>query len=287
MRIVRMQEPHLREVFALIDDEHWSWEFAEIQQIHRLDPESSVVVLDGKEIVGLVTCINFGALAFIVHVIVKKGWRGKGIGIRMMEEVLSELDSGGISSVELHANPEAVEFYRQFSFKRLEDISFLAKEPPLHAPRAAPLGGVYSWLPAGASSVMSEALSSAAGYRKDDMVRALEKMPPNNCLARTEDGRTTAMLLSRTGFELNAAGPWVMDDPTIAHAEGMMKEMLSAVPAKRMDVMAPASNEIALTAFETCGFSVVKAGIVRVVRSSERVGPFPRSVLAIGHLGLI
>lgn len=287
LRVIRMRDSHLPEVFSLIDKENWGWEFAEIQQIYRLDPGSSVVALDGRDVAGLVTCIDFGSTAFIVHVIVRNGWRRRGVGVRMMENVLADLDSRGASTVELHANPEAVDFYGPFSFKRLEDISYYSKVPPHTHHRARPDRPAYSWLSPGDTSLMSEVMSSSTGYVRDDLERALSCMPPGQVLAKAGDCRTSALLLSRTGLELNGAGPWFMDGPTKAEAEGMMQTMLSAVPAKRTDVLAPESNEVAKAALESCGFSLAKAGIVRLARSSRPTGRFPSSVLSIGHLGLI
>lgn len=280
-----MREPHLREVFSMIDIENWGWEFAEIQQIYGLDQGSSIVALDGREMVGLVTCIDFGTIAFIVHVIVKKGWRRKGVGVRMMDEVLAGLDSRGVSAVELHANPEAVRFYDQFSFRRVEDISFCIKDPP-HEPSSGAGGQeAFEQLPPGDLVGVPEALSSATGYPEPDIASALRRMPPNMVLARREGGRATALLVSRTAVKLNAPGPWFMDRPDRAGAGGMMRMLLSRVPAKRMDIMAPASNEVAVAVFESCGFTVAKAGIVRLTRSSGPVRPFSDSVLMSGHLG--
>ena len=288
LRIVRLRDSHLPEVFSLIDKENWGWEFAEIQQIHMLDECSSVVALDGRDIVGLVTCIDFGSTAFIVHVIVRKGWRGKGVGVRMMEAVLADMDSRGVSSVELHANPEAVEFYNQFSFRRLEDITFFAKEAPHSFPEpSTPKASSFSWLSPDDPPALSEALSAVFGYTRGDVEKALSRVPPHQALARMVSGRATALLLSRTGRDLNAAGPWFMDEPSRAEADGMIRTMLSSVPAKRVDVLSPASNEVAKATFESCGFSVAKAGIVRVSRSNGAASRFPGSVLAIGHVGLI
>lgn len=282
-----MSAPHLREVFALIDHEKWGWEFAEIQGIYRLDPGSSVVALDGKEIVGLVTCVDFGTFAFIIHVIVRKGWRGKGVGVRMVESVLAELDSRGVRTVELHANPDAVEFYNQFSFRRLEDLSFLVRQPPLEAAAQTTDDRGYAWLSPGDVSIMAEAIHSMLGYDKGDLKKALSKSPPQYALSRSEEGRPTAMVLSRVGQDINAAGPWVMEMPDKVGAERMMRAFLSRAPAKRIDVLAPSSNEVALAAFEACGFTLAMGGIVRTSRSSETAARFSQSVLAVGHVGLM
>ncbi len=285
LHIVRMGEHHLSEVFSLIDRENWGWEFTEIQQIHRLDQASSVVALDGRDMVGLVTCVDFGAVAFIVHVIVKKGWRRKGVGVRMMGEVLAGLDSRGVPTVELHANPEAVRFYDQFSFRRVEDVSFYSKDPPHEPGPSADGQESFEQMPPGDLEGVSEALSRATGYPEPDIDNAIRRIPPDLVLARREGGRATALLLSRTAVKLNAAGPWFMDRPDRASAGAMMHMLLSRVPAKRVDIMAPVSNEVAAAVVSSCGFTVAKAGIVRLSRSSGPVRPFSDSVLMSGHLG--
>jgi len=286
--IVRMQEPHLRQVFSLVDRENWGWEFVEIQLIHMLDPVSSVVALDRGDVVGLVTCVDFGSHAFIVHVIVKDGWRGRRIGARMMDSVLADLDSRGVTAVELHANPEAVRFYDQFSFRRLEDVSYFSKDPPHACPAGAASGRVGQFLPPDTSpDSLADPLSAATGYRAGDLENGLSRLPADTMLARREAGRTTALLMSRTGEDLNGMGPWFIEGPTQAEAEAMVYAMFTAVPAKRIDVMVPGSNALAKSTLEACGFSLAKGGIVRVVRSSRPVSPFPESVFATGHLGLI
>lgn len=285
LRIVRMKEPHLLEVFGLIDNENWGWELAEIQENYRLDPGSSVVALDGNEVAGLVTCVDFGTLAFIVHVIVRKGWRGKGVGVRMVESVLGELDSRGVETVELHANPDAVDFYDQFSFRTVEEVSFLIKDPPYDA--AGANGAQFSMLEQADAPAIAELMSSSTGYSRAEVQRALVSSPPHHALSRMARGRLNAVLLSREATELNAAGPWIMERPTGDDAESMLRAYLSRVPAKRIDVLARSSSEVAMSAFGACGFKTVKAGIVRTVRSSEPPVKYPESVLAVGHLGAI
>ncbi len=285
LRIVRMKEPHLPEVFGLIDNENWGWELAEIQENHRLDPGSSVVALDGNEVAGLVTCVDFGTFAFIVHVIVRKGWRGKGVGVRMVESVLGDLDSRGVETVELHANPDAVNFYDQFSFRTVEEVSFLIKDPPYDA--AGAHDAQFSMLEPTDAPVIAELMSSSTGYSQAEIQRALISSPPHHALSSMARGRLNSVLLSREATELNAAGPWIMERPTGDDAESMLRAYLSRVPAKRIDVLARSSSEVAMSAFGACGFKTVKAGIVRTVRSSEPPVKYPESVLAVGHLGAI
>lgn len=286
--IIRMEDHHLREVFSLIERENWGWEYDEVRRIHAIDPGSSVVAHDGKELVGLVTCINYGTFAFVVHVIVKEGRRGRRVGLCMMETVLADLDSAGVSEVELHANPEAEDFYSQFGFTRVEDISFLSREGPhRHANPEGDAGCVYSWLTQKDLQLVPGLVAKTLGLREDETVAALAKDPPHHALARVRAGAATAALLSRTGLHLNAMGPWVMEDPSEEDAVEMMRRMMASVPSKRCDVCAPSSSEVAIGALRSCGFTLAKGGIVRLSRSGRRAQRFPRSLLAVGHQGMI
>lgn len=288
LHIVRMGEHHLREVFSLIDRENWGWEFAEIQAIHRLDPGSSVVALDGREIVGLLTCIDYGSTAYMVHIIVREGWRGKGVGVRLVQEALDDLDSRGVSAVELDANPEAVDFYDQFSFRRIEGISFMVKDPPHDAMHVAEdTASSFAWLGPADIPAIAGTTSAAMGYRGDEVQRAMTKLPPDHALSSAGPGRPRDVIISRAAVALNAAGPWVMERPTAARAESMMQMLVSRMPPKRVDLLVPESCGPAAQALGACGFRSARDGIVRMARSAEPVRRFPSSVLAVGHLGLI
>ncbi len=288
LHIVRMGEQHLREVFSLIDRENWGWDYAEIQAIHRLDPGSSVVALDGRELVGLLTCIDYGGTAFIVHIIVRKGWRGKGVGVRMVHEALDDLDSRGVSTVELDANPEAADFYDQFSFRRVEEVSFMLKDPPHDALRLTEdAASSFAWLGPEDIPAIAEVTSAAMGHRGDEVLRAMKELKPDHALSSAGPGRPRDVIVSRAAVALNAAGPWVMERPTAARAESMIRALVSGMPPKRVDLLVPAPCEAAAQALRACGFRSARNGIVRMARSAAPVRRFHPSVLAVGHLGLI
>jgi predicted N-acetyltransferase YhbS len=286
LHIVRMGDHHLEEVFSLIDRENWGWEFAEISAIHRLDPGSSLVAMDGREMVGLLTCIDYGSYAFIIHIIVRKGWRRKGVGVRIVQEALAALDSRGVRVVELHANPEAAQFYHQFSFKGLEDISFVVKEPS-HRTTSRVGATAHTWLGPSDLPAVAQRISGATGCRADDALRAMMTLPPDHMLSAGPADRMTDLLISRSGASIHDTGPWIMEAPTGARAVEMMGEMISGMPAKRVDLLVPASSEPAAAALGSLGFTTARAGIVRMVRSDGPAARFPPSVLAVGHIGLI
>ncbi|MBU1159036.1 MAG: GNAT family N-acetyltransferase [Candidatus Thermoplasmatota archaeon] len=285
-----MADTDLSQVFSLIDRENWGWEFHEIRRIFALDTRNSIVAEIDGDIVGLITLINFGKTAFIVHVIVKEGWRKKKLGARMMRDALQNLDSLGVDNVELHAMPDAADFYNQFGFKKVEEISFFCKhrgtggfqdtvDPPMDAE--------FRLLDSDETLSLSECQARMMGFHECDFQYALNTDLPECPVGRIVGGSTTAMLIARKGSDLNPLGPWFMNHPDRKTARAMLRYVIARLPDRRTDVGISSSNELAKEIFLDEGFSLMTEGVVRVSRSARAVSPFPRELLAIGHLGVI
>ncbi len=285
-----MRDTDLAQVFVLIDKENWGWEFHEIRRIFALDTRNSIVAESDGELVGLITLINFGKTAFIVHVIVKAGWRKKQIGARMMRDALQNLDSLGVDNVELHAMPDAAEFYTQFGFRRIEEISFFCRHPGtggLHDVVAPSSNDEFKLLNLEEILSVSECQKRMMGYPESDFRYALRTDPPKYPVGRIVGRSMTSMLVARTGSDLNPIGPWFMNHPDKTTARAMLRYAIARLPDRRTDVGVSSSNELAKEIFSDEGFSLMTDGVVRVSRSSRTIDPFPPGLLAIGHLGVI
>lgn len=87
---------------------------AEIRRNRRLETESR------EEAPRVVT---------IWDVAVAPEWQRKGLGRKVIENLLVDLDAKGVDKILLQAEPEAVEFYIKLGF--IHDESFPAYPPPL------------------------------------------------------------------------------------------------------------------------------------------------------------
>lgn len=63
----------------------------------KRNPELSRVALDGPTIVGAVLCGHDGRRGLIYHLAVQPGYRGKGLGKRLVAECLAGLRASGIA----------------------------------------------------------------------------------------------------------------------------------------------------------------------------------------------
>jgi ribosomal-protein-alanine N-acetyltransferase len=88
-------------------------------------PEGFLVAKLGKEIVGYAIGEKGKDSGLIVSVAVKREWKGRGIGKRLVEKLLENFKKEGMEIVFLHVregNKEAINFYQALGFKIRERI---------------------------------------------------------------------------------------------------------------------------------------------------------------------
>ncbi|MFI3201569.1 MAG: GNAT family N-acetyltransferase [Eubacteriales bacterium] len=136
MKIRAMAIEDYEEVFALwerirgfairsIDDSKES-----IEAFLRRNPSTSMVAIQGGEVVGSVLCGHDGRLGSLYHVCVDSAYRKQGIGSAMVTEAVVALEQEGISKVCLIAftnNQVGNTFWRELKWQRREDINYYEK----------------------------------------------------------------------------------------------------------------------------------------------------------------
>jgi GNAT superfamily N-acetyltransferase len=66
-------------------------------------------------------------LALVLDVIVERSYRGRGLGARLVDELLSRPELAEVESVELVCQPELVDFYRRWGFSEKVGRSMLMR----------------------------------------------------------------------------------------------------------------------------------------------------------------
>jgi ribosomal protein S18 acetylase RimI-like enzyme len=96
----------------------------EIDMYLRRNPGTSFVALDEGQLVAAVLCGHDGRRGYIHHLAVKKSHRQSGIGRRLVENCLGELQLKGIQKCHLFVfgeNRDAIVFWERLGFiQRLE-----------------------------------------------------------------------------------------------------------------------------------------------------------------------
>jgi len=117
VKILQMQCADIEFAKALTDIEGWGHLEEDFERFSSLDPAGCHVAWLGGERAGIVTSATYGRYSFMGNLIVRKDLRGRGIGIKLMEEILVYLKRRGVRTVELDGVFRAVEAYRAMGFR--------------------------------------------------------------------------------------------------------------------------------------------------------------------------
>lgn len=102
--------------------EQAGWELVDPENLRRglSDSKFSVLAIDDNRVVGCARIVGDGALYFYVQdMLVDREYRGRGIGTRLMRELLAWLrqHAGQGAFIGLMAAQDAEAFYRRFGFE--------------------------------------------------------------------------------------------------------------------------------------------------------------------------
>lgn len=95
-------------------------------------------IQDGHKIAGLGTAITFGGTSWIAHIIVDKDYRRRGIGYRIVAELLVNLKAEEIDTCSLIATEMGKSIYHRFGFEEVTEYTFLERKTPWKYPSPSP-----------------------------------------------------------------------------------------------------------------------------------------------------
>lgn len=88
-----------------------------------------LIVTDGTEIVAMGRAISDGVSdAYIQDVTVKKTCRGRGIGTRIIEQLVERLNRDGLDWIGLIAEKNSYQFYERLGFKKMPNAVPMLKK---------------------------------------------------------------------------------------------------------------------------------------------------------------
>ncbi|HET6369942.1 MAG TPA: GNAT family N-acetyltransferase [Nitrospiria bacterium] len=107
-RLIRLRE----EVFVLEQKVP-----LEVELDDEDDRATHLIAREGREVVGTARLVVKGTAGKVGRMAVKREWRKKGVGERLMETLIPLARERGVSSLVLHAQTSAVPFYKKQGFR--------------------------------------------------------------------------------------------------------------------------------------------------------------------------
>jgi GNAT superfamily N-acetyltransferase len=115
--VKQMDQSDIAFAKSLTDREGWGHLEEDFERFLFLDPAGCYVAWQDGKRAGIVTSVSYGDQSFLGNLIVQRAMRGRGIGIKLMEDVIDHLDRRGMKTIELDGVFRAVQTYRILGFK--------------------------------------------------------------------------------------------------------------------------------------------------------------------------
>lgn len=286
VRIRKMERRDLQAVLDLINAEGWDYHISEMHRILDVDPENSVVACSGSEVIGSITAVVSGTRCVLGHVVVKDGWRNKGIGQEMMGRIEEMSDSKGIDTMEAYSVPPAVKFYQRRGYRSVEEIDTYDKK--LDKKDTAGNGPMDK-----IRSLKKEHLDAICSLDKKvtgfDRRRTLAQFAadfPGKAKGLFEGDEMTAYFMFRVNPIMNDLGPWVMQRPDFDEGLAMIKSVLSEMePGVRALGGVAMSNKVVREIFLSLDFIAVHKAY-RMMRGKGEFEPFRPGMMTLGAFEL-
>lgn len=95
---------------------NWNMEIDDFKLISSLEPQGCFVAFKKSEPIGIATSISYGKIGWFGNLIVKKEFRGQGVGSLLVKHAVNYLQSKGVETIGLYAYPDLKEFYEKIGF---------------------------------------------------------------------------------------------------------------------------------------------------------------------------
>ncbi len=231
--------------FRLTEAEGWHRTPDDWARLVRLEPRGAFkAVLDGTD-VGTTAAVRYGAFAWIHSVIVRRGFRGRGIGDALMRVCLEYLDGQGATTIKLDSEAGVEPFYERFGFRREYPSWRLLRDGQPFPVKASPLRPM-DWRDV---FLFDRRMT---GLDRQGALRALLRDHPYESHLVRDRGSVRGYVIVRRGSPRRQLGPCVAADATVA--ADLLKAALDASPSGRFRVCVGDGNREAVALFGELDF---------------------------------
>ena len=204
---------------------------------------------DGQR-VGMVGAVNYATVAHLGFMVVRQSAQRQGIGMALMQHILSTLQGQRVPVATLDASPAGYPMYLKLGFVDYDSACLFHSERPPRGrcpPEVRPIAAVDL-------AALAAWDSEVFGADRGRVLRALlNAFPARAFVLRDEAGR----ILGHVCAQASRIGPWVAGNP--ADAETLLRAALSVAYAGPVSLTVPGLNPAAAELLLRYGFDMVRA----------------------------
>jgi ribosomal protein S18 acetylase RimI-like enzyme len=250
----------------------------DLRLFQKLEPDGILLAYQHGIPAGMVASVNYSNYAYVGLMGVHQEFQRQGIGLALMEHLLSWLEQLGIHQVVLDASPLGQPLYERLGFVPFNDVYVLRRQAgPSTFQRPADI----QQLSLQNLDLISAADKQAFGADRSRLLQALVQTHSHRaCLLANNHNGVDGYLV----VQEKRIGPWVMQNPD--NAELLLRAALSLSFRDSISVVVPSENRDAVALLQRYGFETVRVNrhMVRgsVSQFGDRSKIFAQASLSLG-----
>ncbi len=207
----RMGPEDVKEAMEIKSEEGWNQTENDWKFLIRHNPQACLVAVSDRQIVGTVTAMRYHTqLAWIGMMLVRKEYRGQGIGQLLMRHILQRLTN--MTAVKLDATPAGRQVYVKLGFLDEYPISRLTASS-LYLPTTSQdkLAGKLVAINRQALPAIAQYDQERLGVDRSLLLSYLLAQAPGTSYQLIIDNRLCGFVMQRAGSRYTQVGPLVAD----------------------------------------------------------------------------
>ncbi|MEO8520169.1 MAG: GNAT family N-acetyltransferase [Acidobacteriota bacterium] len=214
-RIRRLTPDDLGDALALSTSAGWNQQLADWTLLRALAGRDARAAEHDGRVVGTALAIDYGRFAWIAMMLVEPGWRGRGLGARLLEAALARVAAG--RPVRLDATEAGRPLYRRHGFEDECRLTRLVAPPARSRRESTRAVAVRPVTVADLPAIAHRDAEVFGGARRAALEWALEQAPQYAWMVDAP-GRAPQYCFGRPGRRCDQIGPVVADDDASAAA---------------------------------------------------------------------
>jgi ribosomal protein S18 acetylase RimI-like enzyme len=185
------------------------------------DPAGCLVAETSGERVGICVATSYGPYGFVGELIVFKGWRGRGIGRRLLEHAIGYLRSRGAHSILLDGMPAAIPLYERAGFRRVcRSMRFMGTLRGQPCPRVRPMRGDDI-------RIVGQVDRQAFGADRRFFLERRLSLQPELCQVLEDGDKIAGFIMGRRIDDFVWIGSWVVQ-PGVERPGDLLESLAAA-----------------------------------------------------------
>ncbi len=249
VKIRPMQKRDIEQAMRLKNSEGWNQTEQDWEILLRLSPETCLVAVSDREVIGTVTALNYSnELAWIGMMLVNEKYRRKGIGSFLLKDNIKRLK--GCKIIKLDATPVGRKVYIKLGFEEEYTISRMTISPLPE--QQITHSGTFTPLSPHDIQKIADLDKEVFGADRTDLIELILETYPDKALKLERDGRIAAYCLRRDGVKRNHLGPVIA--LTTQDAKTMLSAAMSRLAGRSVVIDVPQKKKKLLKWLGSLGF---------------------------------